>query len=114
VTDTDIELTVAEAQRRFAAGEVQMVDVREPSEWEAGRIAGDVRHIPLGELAAQASTIDKDKPVVFQCRVGARSLMAAQALRASGYEAYSLAGGLLAWDEAGLPLDPPGATVADH
>jgi rhodanese-related sulfurtransferase len=114
VTDTDIELTAAEAQRRFAAGEVQMVDVREPSEWEAGRIAGDVRHIPLAELAAQASTIDRDKPVVFQCRVGARSLMAAQALRASGYEAYSLAGGLLAWDAAGLPLEPPGATVAEH
>jgi rhodanese-related sulfurtransferase len=52
--------------------------------------------------------------VVFQCRAGSRSLMAAQALRASGFEAYSLAGGLLAWTDAGLPLDPPDGTVADH
>jgi rhodanese-related sulfurtransferase len=40
--------------------------------------------------------------------------MAAQAFRASGYEAYSLTGGLLAWDEAGLPLDPPDGGVAEH
>jgi len=114
VSVNDIELTAEEARRRFDAGEVQIVDVREPDEWDAGRIPGDVRHIPLMELTAQAQTIDRDKPVVFQCRSGARSLMAAQALRASGYEAYSLAGGLIAWTEAGLPLDPPDGTVADH
>jgi rhodanese-related sulfurtransferase len=114
VSVNDIELTAEEARRRFDAGEVQIVDVREPHEWDAGRIPGDVRHIPLMELTAQAQTIDRDKPVVFQCRSGARSLMAAQALRASGYEAYSLAGGLIAWTEAGLPLDPPDGTVADH
>jgi hydroxyacylglutathione hydrolase/adenylyltransferase/sulfurtransferase len=113
VSDT-IEVTAEETQRRFAAGEVQIVDVREPAEWDAGRIPGDVRHIPLADLAAQAPTIDKDKPVVFQCRAGARSLMAAQALRASGYEAYSLAGGLLAWHESGLPLEPDDGTVAEH
>jgi rhodanese-related sulfurtransferase len=114
VSDNTIELTPEEARRRFDAGEVQIIDVREPHEWEAGHIAGDVRHIPLMELSAQAPTIDRDKPVVFQCRAGSRSLMAAQALRASGYEAYSLAGGLLAWSDAGLPLDPPDGTVADH
>jgi rhodanese-related sulfurtransferase len=110
VSDT-IELTAEEARRRFDAGEVQIVDVREPYEWDAGRVPGDVRHIPLMELSAQAATIDKDKPVVFQCRAGSRSLMAAQALRASGYEAYSQAGGLLAWSQAGLPLE---GTVAEH
>jgi rhodanese-related sulfurtransferase len=114
VSANDIEVTAEEARRRMDAGEVQVVDVREPYEWEAGRIPGDVRHIPLNELSAQARTLDQDKPVVFQCRSGARSLYAAQALRASGYEAYSLAGGLLAWTEAGLPLDPPEGTVAGH
>jgi rhodanese-related sulfurtransferase len=114
VSDNEIEITPEDARRRFDAGEVQLVDVREGYEWDAGRIPGDVRHIPVNELTAQAASIDKDKPVVFQCRSGARSLMAAQAFRASGYEAYSLTGGLLAWQDAGLPLDPPDGTVAEH
>lgn len=111
---TDIEVTAQEARARLDAGEVQLVDVREPAEWEAGRIPGDVRHIPMGDLTAQAATLDPETPVVFSCRSGARSLMAAQAFRASGFDAYSLAGGLLAWREAGLPLDPPDGTVAGH
>jgi rhodanese-related sulfurtransferase len=114
VSANEIEVTAEDTKRRFDAGEVQVVDVREPEEWDAGRIPGDVRHIPLADLTAQAASIDKDKPVVFQCRAGARSLMAAQAFRASGYDAYSLAGGLLAWELAGLPLDPPDGTVAEH
>jgi rhodanese-related sulfurtransferase len=114
VSENDIEVTAEEARRRFAAGEVQVVDVREPEEWDAGRIPGDVQHIPLGELTGKAGSIDKDRPVVFQCRAGARSLMAAQAFRASGYDAYSLAGGLLAWEAAGYSLDPPDGSVAEH
>jgi rhodanese-related sulfurtransferase len=114
VSDNDIEITPEDARRRLDAGEVQLVDVREGYEWDASRIPGDVRHIPLMDLTGQAATIDKDKPVVFQCRAGSRSLMAAQAFRASGYQAYSLTGGLLAWHEAGLPLDPPDGSVAEH
>jgi rhodanese-related sulfurtransferase len=114
VSENEIEITPEEARRRFEAGEVQVVDVREDSEWNQSRVPGDVQHIPLGELQQQAAALAKDKPVVFQCRAGSRSLMAAQAFRAAGYEAYSLTGGLLAWDEAGLPLDPPGAGVAEH
>ncbi|HEY6761346.1 MAG TPA: rhodanese-like domain-containing protein [Baekduia sp.] len=114
MSQNDIEITPEDARRRFEAGEVQLVDVREGYEWDQSRIPGDVRHIPVNELSAQAASIDKDRPVVFQCRAGSRSLMAAQAFRASGYEAYSLAGGLLAWDDAGLPLDPPDAGVAEH
>ena len=92
---------------------VQLVDVREPSEHAAGRIAG-ARHLDLGRLAAEASTIDLARPVVFYCRVGARSGLATQAFRASGYEAYNLAGGLTAWTERGLPLEPEGGRVAEH
>jgi rhodanese-related sulfurtransferase len=109
MADADLEVTAQDAHRRHAAGEIQLVDVREPHEWEAGRIPGDVAHIPMGALSQQAATIDRDKPVVFQCHSGARSLMAAQAFRAAGYDAYSLAGGLLAWEDAGLPVD--GAVV---
>jgi rhodanese-related sulfurtransferase len=111
---SDLEVTVDDVRRRMAEDDVQIVDVREPYEWDAGRIAGDVRHIPLGALQQQAATIAPERPVVFQCRSGGRSLWAAQAFRAAGYEAYSLAGGLLAWQAAGLPMDPPGGTVAEH
>lgn len=93
--------------------DLQVVDVREPYEREAGHIAGS-RHIELTRLTEQAPSIDRDRPVVFYCRVGARSTMAADAFRASGYEAYSLDGGLLRWAAEGLPLSPEGGTVADH
>jgi rhodanese-related sulfurtransferase len=100
-------------RERLEAGEIQLIDVREPYEWEAGRLAG-ARHIELQDVAGEASTIDREKPVVFYCRVGARSAMAANAFRRAGYEAYSLDGGLEAWDASGLPLDPPDGQVADH
>jgi rhodanese-related sulfurtransferase len=114
VNENDIEISPDEAQRRFDAGEVQLVDVREPSEWDVSHIPGDVKHIPIGELQSRAGEISSDKPVVFQCRVGGRSLMAAQAFRASGFDAYSLAGGLVDWNEQGRPVEPAGAPVADH
>ena len=92
---------------------LQVIDVREPYEREAGHIAG-TRHIQLVNLTGEASTVERDHPVVFYCRVGARSQMAAQAFRASGYEAYTMAGGLKRWAEQGLPLEPEGGSVADH
>jgi len=92
---------------------VQVVDVREPYEREAGYIAGS-RHIALNELSAQASSLRADAPVVFYCRVGARSTMAAQALRAAGVKAYSMQGGLLRWVGEGRPLSPQDGHVADH
>ncbi|HET6506565.1 MAG TPA: rhodanese-like domain-containing protein [Baekduia sp.] len=112
--ENDIEISPADARAKFEAGEVQLVDVREQSEWDVSRIPGDVKHIPLGELQARAGEIPTDKPVVFQCRSGGRSSMAAQAFRAAGIEAYNLTGGLLDWNAQGLPVEPAGAPVAEH
>jgi rhodanese-related sulfurtransferase len=98
---------VAELQRE---GTVQLVDVREPYEWEAGRIPG-ARHVALASVAGAAERIERETPVVFICRVGGRSTMAANAFRRAGYEAYSLAGGVLAWEARGLPFD---GIVAEH
>jgi rhodanese-related sulfurtransferase len=92
---------------------LQLIDVREPYEHEAGHIDG-TRLIELIQLSSQAATLEQERPVVFYCRVGGRSLMAAQALRAAGYEAYSMSGGLLRWAQEGRPLSPEGGTVADH
>jgi rhodanese-related sulfurtransferase len=92
----------------------QLIDVREPYEREAGYIDGS-RHIELVRLSAEAATsIDRDRPVVFYCRVGGRSEMAAQALRASGFEAYTMTGGLVRWASEGRPLSPEGGSVAVH
>jgi len=92
---------------------VQLIDVREPYEREAGHIAGS-RHIALAKLPSEAATLDGDRPVVFYCRVGSRSTMAAQALRASGIDAYSMDGGLVRWAAEQRPLEPDGGYVADH
>jgi rhodanese-related sulfurtransferase len=110
---TDIDVDPAEVDRRRRDGDVQLIDVREDYEWDAGRIAG-ARHVQLSEVAAQAETIDRERPVVFYCRVGSRSAMAADAFRRGGYDAYSMAGGLQAWAERGLPLEPEDGEVAAH
>ncbi|HTY97446.1 MAG TPA: rhodanese-like domain-containing protein [Solirubrobacteraceae bacterium] len=111
---TDIELEPSAVAERLAQDrELQLVDVREPYEHEAGHIAGD-RHLELTALSSQAQTLDQERPVVFYCRVGSRSLMAAQAFRAAGFEAYSMAGGLVRWSQEGRALAPDGGRVADH
>jgi rhodanese-related sulfurtransferase len=92
---------------------MQLVDVREPYERDAGHIAGSL-HIELTQLPAQAATLDRERPIVFYCRVGARSDMAAQAFRASGFQAHSMRGGLLRWADEGRPLSPAGGHVANH
>lgn len=108
----EIDVTPQQA-RELLEGGAQLVDVRETYEWDESRIAG-ARHIELERLASQAETIDRDRPVIFQCRLGARSAMAAQAFRAAGYDAYTMAGGLLRWSDDGLPIEPEGGRVADH
>jgi rhodanese-related sulfurtransferase len=92
---------------------MQVIDVREPYEREAGHICG-TRHIPLVELSEKAASVERERPVVFYCRVGLRSTMAAQAFRAAGYTALSMSGGLVRWAAENRPLHPEGGRVADH
>jgi rhodanese-related sulfurtransferase len=91
----------------------QVIDVREAYEREAGHIA-QTRHIEFASLTAAAATIDRERPVVFYCRVGSRSDVAAQAFRGAGFEAYSMRGGLLRWVAEGRPLTPADGHVASH
>lgn len=112
-SDPDADVSPERVAELLAHGEAELIDVREPYEHDAGRIAG-ARHIPLERLASEAETIPRDRPVVFQCRLGARSAMATRAFRAAGYDAYNMEGGLSAWVDRGLPLVPEGGFVADH
>ena len=108
----EIEITAQRAAELMAGG-ATVIDVRESYEREAGYIAG-TRHIELERLASSADQIDRDRPVVFHCRLGMRSAMAASAFRAAGYDAYTMTGGIQAWVDAGLPIRPDGGYVADH
>ena len=109
----EIDVSTEEVARLHEAGEIELVDIREPHEHEAGRIAGS-RHLPLDRLAVEAASLPTTRPVVFYCRVGGRSSMAAQALRRAGLNARSMAGGLVRWDAERRPLEPETGSVADH
>jgi rhodanese-related sulfurtransferase len=111
---TEIDVDPAQVAEWLAEDSTpQVIDVREAYEREAGHIAG-TRHIELVRLSTEAATVERERPVVFYCRVGSRSAMAAQAFRASGYEAYSMSGGLRRWADEGRPLSPEDGYVADH
>ncbi len=85
----------------------RLVDVREPDELgaELGHVAG-VENIPFSTVLQVASSrFGKDEPVVLVCRSGRRSGQAAEALTAAGYSCImNMAGGMIAWNEARLPV----------
>jgi hydroxyacylglutathione hydrolase/adenylyltransferase/sulfurtransferase len=111
--DPEHELSPEHVAELLDGGQIELIDVREPYEWDAGRIRG-ARHIELERLAEHAGELPRDRPIVFQCRIGARSGMATQAFRAAGWNAFNPTGGIQAWHDAGLPLEPDGGEVAAH
>lgn len=77
---------------------IQLVDVRQPAEYDEGHIAG-AKHIPLGELLDRASELDKEKPVMVYCAIGGRSRVAAQLLSGNEFnKVYNLTGGFNIWE----------------
>jgi rhodanese-related sulfurtransferase len=109
----DIEVTTDQTAQALADGSAQVVDVREQYEWDEGRLEG-VAHIEMERLASSADKIDRERPVIFYCRLGSRSAFAAQGFRRAGYDAYSMAGGIMQWANEFKPMVPDGATVANH
>ena len=103
----------------FHAGGAPIVDVREPDEFAEGHIPGAV-NIPRGLLEFEVdghpavafrtavALSHRERPVVLYCLSGGRSALAAEALQRLGFVApVSLAGGILGWSDAGLPLAQP-------
>jgi rhodanese-related sulfurtransferase len=88
--------------------EIQIVDVREPYEWEAGRIEGAI-HIPLNDLMGGKGIdeLDTGKPVAVVCRSGNRSELASLMLKARGFDAHNMRDGMEGWDREGLPYTSP-------
>jgi rhodanese-related sulfurtransferase len=94
-------------------GDVQIVDVRERDEYvgNLGHIDG-ARLIPLGELKARASEIDKNRPIIAVCRSGARSAQAVQLLEQQGFKnVANLAGGMIRWRGQRMPVHGGGADI---
>jgi rhodanese-related sulfurtransferase len=85
-------------------GQIQLVDCREPYEWEAGRIDGAV-HLPLNAImAGDMGELQPDRPVAVICRTGNRSELATMMFQARGFEAYNVQGGMEEWAAEGLPF----------
>lgn len=101
------QVGVAEAVTLINRREPLVLDVRGQGEFAAGHIAG-ARLIPVGELKARVSEIEKfkDKPVLVHCATGNRSFTAARLLKEAGFkEVFNLQGGLGAWQQAGMPVE---------
>ena len=81
-----------------------LLDVREPEEWAEVRATGAL-HIPMRQLAASTDRLPADGLIACICHVGARSAMVADALVGAGYDAVNVAGGMAAWETAGLPVE---------
>jgi rhodanese-related sulfurtransferase len=127
-----VEQLLREAKRRIRnatpdevadtvlSGELTVVDVREPEEFERGHIPGAL-NIPRGWLELRADPtwrahderLAPDKPVLVYCTVGPRSILAAAAIHELGYaNVTNLEEGLVAWEKAGYPvMQPEGAPV---
>ena len=85
--------------------DVVLFDVREPVEYNAGHIAG-AKLIPLGQVPSRMAEIPKDKTVILTCRSGNRSGQAADFLRHQGWRnVHNMAGGIVGWQQAGLPIE---------
>jgi rhodanese-related sulfurtransferase len=85
-----------------------LLDVREDDEWAAGHIAGAV-HVPMMQLPQrlqfEPGALTPENPIVVVCKMGGRSAQVTAWLRQQGYDATNLAGGMLAWEEAGRTME---------
>jgi sulfur-carrier protein adenylyltransferase/sulfurtransferase len=101
------EITPRELAEQMRAGAtIDLVDVREPGEWEIARLPG-ARLLPLGQLSASMATLDSAREIVVMCRSGQRSANAARQLQAAGFrKVKNLAGGILRWSDEVDPSVP--------
>ncbi len=92
------EITAKEVQQRLENGEkLNLIDVREMDEVQAGHIPG-ITHIPLGLLEFSYAELDKNKSYIMVCRSGGRSGQATNYLQSQGFDVTNMAGGMLSWE----------------
>lgn len=99
------EISVQEAYQKYQQG-VFLLDVRRPDEWDMYHVANTVQ-IPLDELSSRLSELPKDQPIMIICHSGNRSGQAQAILVQAGFNATSVTGGMIAWNQEGYPLEGP-------
>ncbi|MBA3273045.1 MAG: sulfurtransferase [Chthoniobacterales bacterium] len=100
------EISATDAQQQAANGQARLIDVREESEWNDGH-APNAQHLSRGaiEVEIEDEIPDLNQPIICYCGGGSRSALVADNLQKMGYtNVRSLAGGMRAWKEAGLPV----------
>jgi len=98
------EIDVNDAFQRISKGNAVLIDVREDDELAAAKVPGAL-HIPLRELSQRAQELPPGKELLLFCRSGNRSMFATELLVRNGESpVYNVAGGIIAWYRAGLPL----------
>jgi rhodanese-related sulfurtransferase len=103
-----LEMTATELKERLDRGDdLQIVDVREPHEYEIARLP-DTKLIPLGQVVNRMSEIDPNRETVVHCKMGGRSAKAIEALKQAGFEGrlINLKGGITAWSNDVDPSVP--------
>ena len=93
------ELTATELKQRLDRGDdLQIIDVREPNEYEIARLPNTTL-IPLGQVTSRMSEIDPNRETVVHCKMGGRSAKAIEALKGAGFTGrlINLKGGITAW-----------------
>ncbi|HEX8458444.1 MAG TPA: rhodanese-like domain-containing protein [Pyrinomonadaceae bacterium] len=102
------EITATELKQRLDRGDdLQIIDVREPNEYETARIEG-ARLIPLGQVVGRMNEIDGSRETVVHCKLGGRSAKAIEALTRAGFAGrlVNLKGGITAWSNEVDPSVP--------
>jgi len=99
---TTADVTVTDAHRLLEEGAL-LLDVREDDEWQEVRVE-EAMHVPMSRLAAELAALPTDRLIACICHVGGRSAMVSAALGDAGYSAVNVAGGMDAWEAAGLPV----------
>lgn len=99
------EVGATEAVQLINRQDAAILDVREPSEFKGGHIP-NARNVPVGQIADRMKDLEKlkSKPILVTCATGNRSAAACATLHKAGFEqVYALAGGMGAWQQAGMP-----------
>ena len=102
------EITATELKQRLDQGDdIQIIDVREPHEYEIGQIPNS-KLIPLGQVLNRMNEIDPDRETVVHCKMGGRSAKAIEALQRAGFSGHmiNLKGGITAWSNEVDPSVP--------
>ncbi|KQU35822.1 MULTISPECIES: rhodanese-like domain-containing protein [unclassified Rhodococcus (in: high G+C Gram-positive bacteria)] len=80
-----------------------LLDVREDDEWTAGHAPGAL-HVPMGDVPSRMADISVDGTLYVVCRQGGRSARVVEYLQHAGVDAVNVDGGMVAWQQAGLPV----------